>query len=300
MFLKEHDTKSSVDLFHINLYSDFLLRIKSAMMFSDKMILIAGPCVIEEEKSTIEIARKIQEIVAPYAKRIHWIFKSSYDKANRSSIHSYRGPGLEKGLEILANVKEALHVEILTDVHSPDEAHAAAQVCDILQIPAFLCRQTDLLIAAGETQAMINIKKGQFLSPWDLHGPIEKILSTGNNKILLTERGFSFGYNNLISDMRAIPILARHGFPVLFDGTHSVQLPGGLQNKSGGQTEFIPTLTRAALAAGAHGIFVEVHENPSIAKSDAASMLSLEAFAELMDSWDQLYSCVRAFTPALV
>ncbi len=270
------------------------------MMFSDKMLLIAGPCVIEEESTTIEIARKIQEIVAPYADRIHWIFKSSYDKANRSSIHSYRGPGLIQGLKILSNIKETLNVEILTDVHSPVEAQEAAQVCDILQIPAFLCRQTDLLVAAGETQATINIKKGQFLSPWDLHGPIEKILSTGNKKIILTERGYSFGYNNLVSDMRAIPILARHGFPVIFDGTHSVQLPGGRQTESGGQTEFIPALTRAALAAGAHGLFVEVHANPCTAKSDAASMLSLETFAELIASWDQLYSCVRSFTPALV
>ncbi|EPP36246.1 2-dehydro-3-deoxyphosphooctonate aldolase [Chlamydia avium] len=269
-------------------------------MFSNKMILIAGPCVIEEERTTIEIARKIQEIVTPYADRIHWIFKSSYDKANRSSIHSYRGPGITKGLKVLSNIKETLNVEILTDVHSPDEAREAAQVCDILQIPAFLCRQTDLLIAAGETQATINIKKGQFLSPWDLHGPIEKILSTGNKNIILTERGFSFGYNNLISDMRAIPVLARHGFPVLFDGTHSVQLPGGLQTESGGQTEFIPTLTRAALAAGAHGLFIEVHADPSSAKSDAASMLSLDAFAELISTWDQLYSCVCSFTSALV
>ncbi|BAE81757.1 2-dehydro-3-deoxyphosphooctonate aldolase [Chlamydia felis Fe/C-56] len=269
-------------------------------MFSDKMILIAGPCVIEGEEITLEIASKIHELVSPYADRIHWIFKSSYDKANRSSINSYRGPGLSEGLRILSKVKETLGVEILTDVHSPEEARAAAEVCDILQIPAFLCRQTDLLVAAAETNAIINIKKGQFLSPWDMQGPVDKVLSTGNNKIILTERGCSFGYNNLVSDMRSIPVLSSMGFPVVFDGTHSVQLPGGLKTQSGGQTEFIPTLTRAALAAGAHGLFIETHSHPAIAKSDAASMLPLKTFEALLPLWDQLYTCVRSFEMASV
>ncbi|WP_348663513.1 3-deoxy-8-phosphooctulonate synthase [Chlamydia vaughanii] len=269
-------------------------------MFSDKMILITGPCVIEEEETTLEIAYRIQELLAPYSDRIHWIFKSSYDKANRCSIDSYRGPGLTEGLRILSKIKENLGVQILTDVHSPEQAREAAKVCDILQVPAFLCRQTDLLIAAGETNAIVNIKKGQFLSPWDIHGPIDKVLSTGNNKIILTERGCSFGYNNLVSDMRSIPVLSSYGFPVVFDGTHSVQLPGGLKTQSGGQAEFIPTLTRAALAAGAHGLFVEVHSNPAEAKSDAASMLSLQNFEALLPIWDQLYTCVRSFDMATV
>lgn len=268
-------------------------------MFLNKMILIAGPCVIEED-SVLDIAAQIQELVAPYSDRIHWVFKSSYDKANRSSIHSYRGPGLLRGLEILAEIKETLNVEILTDVHSPEEARAAAEICDIIQIPAFLCRQTDLLVAAAETNVIINIKKGQFLSPWDMQGPIDKILATGNNKIILTERGCSFGYNNLIADMRSIAVMRKTGFPVVFDGTHSVQLPGSLGSASGGQTEFIPTLTQAALAAGAQGLFIETHPNPSIAKSDAASMLSLEHFAQMLPIWDGLFSCMQELTASHV
>lgn len=265
-------------------------------MFDGKMILIAGPCVIEGEAETLAIARRIQEIVAPYHDQVHWIFKSSYDKANRSSVHSFRGPGLKEGLRILSKIKDTLNVSLLTDVHSPEEARETAKVCDILQIPAFLCRQTDLLLAAAETQAIINIKKGQFLSPWDMQGPINKVLSVGNRNILLTERGCSFGYNNLVSDMRSIEVLRRTGFPVIFDGTHSVQLPGGLQTESGGQTEFIPVLTRAALAAGAHGLFIETHTNPSIAKSDAASMLPLSEFEKLLPIWLKLFSCVQTLT----
>ncbi|ANH78527.1 3-deoxy-8-phosphooctulonate synthase [Candidatus Chlamydia sanziniae] len=263
-------------------------------MFENKMILITGPCVIESEAIALKTAEKLQQLLAPYESRISWIFKSSYDKANRSSLASYRGPGLEKGLRILAKIKEMLHVQVLTDIHTPNEAYAAAEVCDILQIPAFLCRQTDLLVAAGETGAIINLKKGQFLSPWDMQGPIDKVLSTGNDKILLTERGYSFGYNNLISDMRSIAVLERTGFPVIFDATHSVQLPGALTTKSGGQTEFIPTLSRAALAAGAHGLFVEAHPTPKIAKSDAASMLSLSELENLLPGWDQLFTCINS------
>ncbi|EPP34592.1 3-deoxy-8-phosphooctulonate synthase [Chlamydia ibidis] len=267
-------------------------------MFENKMLLIAGPCVIESEAIILETAKRIRDILSPYSSRIHWVFKSSYDKANRSSINSYRGPGIKNGLRILAKVKETFDVQILTDVHSPEEALEAGKVCDILQIPAFLCRQTDLLVAAAETGAIINVKKGQFLSPWDMQGPLDKILATGNNKIILTERGCSFGYNNLVSDMRSIAVMSRTGFPVVFDGTHSVQLPGALGSQSGGQTEFIPTLTRAAIAAGADGLFIETHPNPKEAKSDAASMLSLDMFAQLLPIWDQLYTCVRSFDMA--
>lgn len=262
-------------------------------MFAGKMILIAGPCVIEGASETLEIARRIHDIITPYRDQICWIFKSSYDKANRSSVHSYRGPGLKEGLRILEKIKETLNVSILTDVHSPEESREAAKVCDILQIPAFLCRQTDLLLSAGETGAMINIKKGQFLSPWDMQGPIDKVLSTGNQRILLTERGCSFGYNNLVSDMRSIEVLRRTGFPVIFDGTHSVQLPGGLRTESGGQTEFIPVLTRAALAAGADGLFIETHTNPSAAKSDAASMLPIQELEHLIPIWLRLFTCMQ-------
>ncbi|WP_201456513.1 3-deoxy-8-phosphooctulonate synthase [Chlamydia sp. 17-3921] len=263
-------------------------------MLEEKMILIAGPCVIESEEAVLETASRIHDLLIPYADRIRWIFKSSYDKANRSSLSSYRGPGIREGLKILAKVKDSFRVEILTDVHSSQEARQAAEICDIIQIPAFLCRQTDLLLAAGRTGAIVNLKKGQFLSPWDMHGPIDKILSTGNDKIMLTERGCSFGYNNLIVDMRSLAVLRKTGFPVIFDGTHAVQLPGALTTQSGGQTEFIPTLTRAALATGIHGLFIETHPQPAIAKSDAASMLDLETFAALLPIWDQLFTCVKS------
>lgn len=262
------------------------------MFPENKMLLIAGPCVIEDN-SVFETARRLKEIVAPYASSVHWIFKSSYDKANRSSVHNYRGPGLKLGLQTLAKIKEELDIEILTDVHSPDEAREAAKVCDIIQVPAFLCRQTDLLVTAGETQAIVNIKKGQFLSPWEMQGPIDKVLSTGNNKIILTERGCSFGYNNLVSDMRSIEVLRRFGFPVVFDGTHSVQLPGALHSQSGGQTEFIPVLTRSAIAAGVQGLFIETHPNPASALSDAASMLSLKDLERLLPAWVQLFTYIQ-------
>lgn len=262
-------------------------------MFSGKMLLIAGPCVIEEE-SIFEVVGALQQMLRLYADRVHWIFKSSYDKANRSSIQSYRGPGLRRGLAILEEIKSRYGVEVLTDVHTPEEAREAAQVCDVLQIPAFLCRQTDLIVAAAETGVTVNLKKGQFLSPWDMQGPVDKVLATGNCKIILTERGCSFGYHNLVSDMRSIAVLREMGFPVVFDGTHSVQLPGALQSSSGGQREFIPVLTRSALAAGAHGLFIETHPNPSLAKSDAASMLPLDQFEQLLPIWDRLFACVQS------
>ncbi|WP_213358180.1 3-deoxy-8-phosphooctulonate synthase [Chlamydiifrater phoenicopteri] len=260
---------------------------------SDTLSIISGPCVMESAEHALECAAFLASLFRNYP-QIKFIFKSSYDKANRSSVQSFRGVGLEAGLEILAEIKKRHNLPVLTDVHSPEEAEQAAEVCDIIQIPAFLCRQTDILLAAGQSNAIVNIKKGQFLSPWDMDGPIEKILSTGNNKIILTERGCSFGYNNLVSDMRSIAVMKTSGFPVIFDGTHSVQLPGALKNSSGGQTEFIPTLTRAALAAGANGLFIESHPAPETAKSDAASMLSFSQLTELLPGWEQLFNCVSS------
>jgi 2-dehydro-3-deoxyphosphooctonate aldolase (KDO 8-P synthase) len=244
------------------------------------LILIAGPCVIEGEEFTISLAWKLKEISADVG--IPLIFKASYDKANRTSISSFRGPGLKEGLRILKRVKEEVGVPILSDVHRISEVSRAAEVLDIVQIPAFLCRQTDLLVEAGRMGRPINVKKGQFLSPWDMVHVVEKITSTGNNQILLTERGTSFGYNNLISDMRSLPIMRDLGYPVIFDATHSVQLPGGAGKTSGGRKEFISYLARAAVGAGADGVFLEVHPNPEQALSDGANSLALENLHSLL------------------
>ncbi|WP_213318829.1 3-deoxy-8-phosphooctulonate synthase [Chlamydiifrater volucris] len=262
---------------------------------SNKLSIISGPCVMESAEHVLECAAFLASLFQNYP-QVNFIFKSSYDKANRSSVQSFRGMGLEAGLEIMAEVKRLYHLPVLTDVHSPEEAEKAAEICDVIQIPAFLCRQTDILLAAGRSNVIVNIKKGQFLSPWDIEGPIEKILSTGNNKIILTERGCSFGYNNLVSDMRSIAVMKTTGFPVIFDGTHSVQLPGALKSSSGGQTEFVPTLTKAALAAGANGLFIESHPTPETAKSDAASMLSFSQLAELLPVWEQLFDCISSLS----
>ena len=242
-------------------------------MQSKEFFLIAGPCVIENEESTLRHA----EILKDIAKRLKlsFIFKSSYDKANRSSIDSYRGPGLAKGLAILKKVKEKLGLTVLSDVHCRSEIESAAEVLDIMQIPAFLCRQTDFILACAKTKKAINIKKGQFLAPWDIGNVIKKVEAVGNNKIFVTDRGFSFGYNNLVSDMRAIPIMQKFGYPVIYDATHSVQLPGGLGNASGGEREFIVPLARAAVAAGCDGLFIEVHENPAKALCDGPNSISL-------------------------
>lgn len=233
------------------------------------LALIAGPCVIESEEHVLRIARAIREIVGPY------VFKASFDKANRSSIHSYRGPGLVEGLRILGEVRK-LGIPVLTDIHEPAQAARAAEVLDILQIPAFLCRQTDLLVEAGRTGRAINIKKGQFVSPSDFANAAEKVASTGNRQILLTERGTSFGYHNLVVDMRSLPVLAATGYPVVFDATHSVQLPGAAGNASGGEAQFIEPLARGATAVGIAGIFIEVHDAPERALSDGPNALRLD------------------------
>lgn len=246
----------------------------------DQFVLIAGPCVLESEDSALRHAEQILEIASELA--IPYVFKSSYDKANRSSIRSYRGPGLEEGLDILAKVKEEFKIPVLSDVHRVEEAAPAGEVLDILQVPAFLSRQTDLIVACARTKKIVNVKKGQFLSPWDMQHVVEKIESVGNQNILLTERGVCFGYRNLVSDFRAIPIMQSFGYPVVFDVTHSVQLPGGLGHVSGGQPEFISTLARCAIAAGADALFMEVHEQPERALSDGANNLKLSELKELL------------------
>ncbi len=258
----------------------------------DRFFVVSGPCVIESEEHALKCA---EFLVSLFEKKgIPFLFKASYDKANRSSIHSFRGPGIEEGLKILEKVSKEFSVPVFTDVHSPEEAREAAEVCDVIQIPAFLCRQTDLLVAAGKTGAMINVKKGQFMAPWDMKNVVDKIVATGNNKILLTDRGTSFGYNNLVSDMRAIPIMKEFGYPVLYDATHSVQLPGGMGDRSGGNREFIPALSRAAIAAGCNGIFAESHPDPMSAMSDAASVIPFSELPKLVDSWLRIYEALEA------
>ena len=243
-------------------------------------VLISGPCQIESESDATEVAAALLEMTR--ALGIPFVFKSSYDKANRTSGGAARGVGLARGLEILARIRERLGVPVLTDVHEAAHCAPAAAAVDILQIPAFLCRQTDLLTAAGETGAAINVKKGQFLAPWDMANVAAKVAATGNTRILLTERGASFGYNTLVSDMRALPILARTGFPVGFDATHSVQQPGGLGGASGGQREFAPVLARAALAVGVAALFIEAHPDPDHAPSDGPTMIALHDMPALL------------------
>ena len=243
--------------------------------------LIAGPCVIESEQLVLETAHRIAEIAR--ALHIPYIFKSSYDKANRTSISSFRGPGIKEGLAILRKVKDQVGVPVLTDVHSVEEAAQAGEEVDVLQIPAFLCRQTDLLVAAARTGRVVNVKKGQFLSPGDMANIVTKLEESGTRKILLTERGSSFGYNNLVVDMRALPIMRKFGYPVVFDATHSVQLPGGGGTKSSGQREFVAPLACAAAAAGCDGFFMEVHPDPDHAPSDGPNMVPLHDLKKLLD-----------------
>jgi 2-dehydro-3-deoxyphosphooctonate aldolase (KDO 8-P synthase) len=242
--------------------------------------LILGPCVIESREHCLGLAARLREVAA--AAGLGLVFKASYDKANRSSIDSYRGPGLDEGLAILAEVREATGLPVLTDVHSPAEARAAGRVVDVVQVPAFLCRQTDLVVAAGETGRTVNVKKGQFAAPWDMKNAVEKVRSTGNRRVLLTERGATFGYNNLVVDMKSLPILRDLGCPVVFDATHSAQLPGGLGHASGGQRRFVPTLARAAVAAGVDGLFFEVHEDPDRALSDGPNSMRLDDLPALL------------------
>jgi 2-dehydro-3-deoxyphosphooctonate aldolase (KDO 8-P synthase) len=254
-------------------------------------VVISGPCVIESEEHALETAFALKEMFR--ALDIPFVYKSSYDKANRSSYHSWRGPGLTEGLRILSKIRKECDLPVTTDVHSPEEAMAAGEVCDILQIPAFLCRQTDLIIAAARTGKVVNVKKGQFLAPWDMKNVVEKILSVDNDQILLTERGVSYGYNNLVSDMRSIPIMQELGFPVCFDASHSVQLPGGRGTSTGGQREFIPTLAKAAVAAGCNCLFIESHPDPTQAKSDKESVFPMDALADLMHELKQIYAIVH-------
>ncbi len=255
------------------------------------LVLIAGPCVMESEADTLHCAERLMTIANGVA--VPLIFKASYDKANRTSVTSYRGPGIKEGLRILAKVKEALGVPVLSDIHSIEQVAPAAEVLDVLQIPAFLCRQTDLVVAAAKTGRVINIKKGQFLAPWDMENVVGKALSAGNERIILTERGVSFGYNNLVSDMRSIPIMRKTGFPVVFDATHSVQLPGGQGGTSGGQREFVEYLGRAAVATGIDGIFMEVHENPEKALCDGPNSIRLDDLPALLKKLKAIDAIVK-------
>ena len=245
------------------------------------LVLIAGPCVIESETHALKTAEKLKRATSDAG--IPFIFKASYDKANRSSIDSFRGPGLIKGLKILKKIKQELNVAVLSDVHTEDEIEPAAKVLDILQIPAFLCRQTNMLLKAAKTGCTINVKKGQFMAPWDMQNVIDKLSQSGCKKILLTERGYMFGYNNLVVDMRSLPLMRDLGYPVVFDATHSLQLPGGQGKKSGGQRELIPDLVRGAVAVGCDSLFMEVHPNPDKAKSDGPNMLKLSQLPKLLE-----------------
>ncbi len=247
---------------------------------NSKICLIAGPCQLETEQHAMDMAGKIKEIANK--NKIGFIYKTSFDKANRTSLKGKRGAGLESSLPVFDKIKKELNVPVLTDIHNEEQCSIVSKHVDILQIPAFLCRQTDLLIAAAKTKKIINVKKGQFLAPWDMANVTKKISDSGNNQILVTERGASFGYNTLISDMRSIPIMAKNGYPVVFDGTHSVQQPGGLGEKSGGQREFVEYLTRAAVAVGVAAVFLETHQDPDNAPSDGPNMVPLKKLDELI------------------
>jgi len=255
------------------------------------LALIAGPCVIEDKEATLRHAERLLTICNGLGMGL--IFKASYDKANRTSVHAFRGPGMDEGLQILAAVKEKLGLPVLSDIHSIEQVQPAAQVLDVLQIPAFLCRQTDLLVAAAETGKVINVKKGQFLAPWDMKNVAGKLAATGNENIILTERGASFGYNNLVVDMRSFPVMRATGYPVVFDATHSVQLPGGQGTSSGGQREFVEFLSRAAVATGIDGIFMEVHEDPDKALCDGPNSIPLAELPALLKKLQALDAAVR-------
>lgn len=257
------------------------------------LVLIAGPCAIEGESFMLDVATRLRDIAAKAG--VPFIFKSSYDKANRTSIHSYRGPSLLEGLEILRKIKEVVGVPLLSDVHAVEEVGPAAEVLDIVQIPAFLCRQTDLVVAAAKTGKPVNVKKGQFLAPWDTQNIVEKIRSVGNEDVLLTERGASFGYNNLVADMRSLVIMRSFDVPVVFDATHSVQLPGGAGTASSGQREFVPYLARAAVATGCDALFMEIHPDPDHAPSDGPNMLRLEDLPALLTQVTQIDRIVRGY-----
>ncbi len=257
----------------------------------NNLTIFAGPCAIESKDVVFKTAEKLKTVCKDLG--INYIFKASYDKANRSSIKSFRGPGLEKGLEILAEVKKEFDLPIVTDIHKEEEAKAAAEVADVLQIPAFLCRQTDLLVAAAKTGKIVNIKKGQFLAPSQMKSIAQKVIDSGNDKILITERGTTFGYNNLVSDMRGIKIIQDMGYPVVFDATHSVQLPGGAGDSSGGERDFAPLLAKSAVAAGAKCLFFEVHPEPDKALCDGANMIPLNEAYDLFKLLNEIFKIVN-------
>ncbi len=254
-------------------------------------VLIAGPCVIESKQGALKIAETLKKLTTKL--KVPFIFKASYDKANRTSIHSFRGPGIEEGLKVLAEIKAKVGVPVLSDVHDVAEALMAAEVLDVLQIPAFLCRQTDLIVAAASTGRVVNVKKGQFMAPWDVKGIIKKVEEAGNRKLLLTERGSSFGYNTLVSDFRSLPIMRDLGYPVVFDATHSVQKPGGLGNTSGGDSQYVPLLARCAVAAGVDAIFLETHPNPVRSLSDGPNMIPLSKLEALLKQLKSLDAIIK-------
>lgn len=256
-----------------------------------RLALIAGPCVIEDQELCLRVGKALKRLTNELG--VTYIFKASYDKANRTSGKSFRGPGLAEGLNILAAVRSKVEVPVLTDVHTEEQARAAAEVVDVLQIPAFLCRQTDLIVAAVQTGKIVNLKKGQFLSPQEMSRVAQKARAAGGRRLLITERGTTFGYNNLVADMRSIPILKQSGLPVIFDATHSVQLPGGGGDKSSGQREFAPVLARCAIAAGANGIFVETHPHPDRALSDGPNMIPLSEMPKLLRELLKVFSAIR-------
>lgn len=267
------------------------IKLRDFEIGGDKLTIIAGPCAAESQEILEETAKGLKEITEKLG--INFIFKSSFDKANRSSIYSYRGPGLEKGLDMLQSVKDKFDIPIVTDIHTPDQAAPVSEVVDMLQIPAFLCRQTDLLVAAAKTGKIVNIKKGQFLAPEQMGQLVKKVEDSGNDKILLTDRGCSFGYNNLVVDFRAIPIMQTFGYPVVFDATHSVQLPGAQGTCSGGDRRFVPALAKAAVAAGANALFFEVHPNPDKAKCDGPNMLFLDKAEDVFKICKEIFELVR-------
>ena len=267
------------------------IKLRDFEIGGDKLTILAGPCAIESQEVLDETADYLKQVTKELG--INYVFKSSFDKANRSSITSYRGPGMEKGLEMLAAVKSKYDLPIVTDIHTPDQAEPVAKVADILQIPAFLCRQTDLLVAAAKTGKIVNIKKGQFLAPAQMGSMVKKVEDSENTDIMLTDRGSSFGYNNLIVDFRGIPIMQEFGYPVVFDATHSVQLPGANGTSSGGDRRFVPTLAKSAMAAGANVLFFEVHPNPDKALCDGANMLALKDVKDVFSICKEIFEVVR-------
>lgn len=270
-----------------------MFKIRDTEIKRGQLFLIAGPCVIETEDVVFKTAEILKEISESL--KLPLIFKSSYDKANRSSIKSYRGPGIQKGLEILQRVREKFNIPILSDVHSVEEIKIAKEILDVIQIPAFLCRQTDMIVEAGKTGKPVNVKKGQFLAPWDVQNIIEKFKSTGNEKLMITERGTTFGYNNLVVDFRSFPIIRSMGVPVVFDATHSVQLPGGAGTCSSGQREFVPYLSRAAVACGVDGLFFEVHPEPEKALCDGPNMVPLRDFKNLIKLLFEIHALIKKY-----